>query len=231
MNLPDQMQAILRAIDFIECSLTRPITVPEIAAVAGYSPYYFCALFSQYTCHSPYDYLIRRRMSQAAIELILDTDRKVIDTALAYQFESHEGFSRAFRRIMSICPSDAQSTGRIPYHCFLPTITGEHLICLMEEGGLQPVFVNKIPENMVKEIPVMEIPTWLKSQEPPILPPHEKSQYAVFTINHQNHLPYVINWVFHTWLFVSPVHLVKNCAYLHTIQDQMRIFLPIILKH
>ena len=85
-----QLDAVNRTISFIEANLMKPVSVADMAAQASYSLYHFCRVFSKSTRHSPHDYLIRRRMTKA-VDQVIHSDRKIIDIALDYQFESHEG--------------------------------------------------------------------------------------------------------------------------------------------
>ena len=94
----ERLQAICAAIQFIESHLCDPITVADAAAAAGYSLYHFIRSFNQMVQHTPYDYLMRRRLAVAACEL-LETERRVIDIALYFQFNNHETFTRGFRRV------------------------------------------------------------------------------------------------------------------------------------
>ena len=96
--MEDQLAAISRALDFIERHLKDKILVEDMADACGYSLFYFIRLFNQSIHLTPYDYLIRRRLAQAAQEL-LNGDRRVLDIALDYGFQSAEAFTRAFNRV------------------------------------------------------------------------------------------------------------------------------------
>lgn len=101
------LEGICRAIRFIEQGLGDPMTVQDIAAAAGYSLYHFTREFSRLTGHSPYDYLIRRRLSESA-HALFESDRRIIDIAVDYQFDNPETYSRAFRRMFGVLPSEAR---------------------------------------------------------------------------------------------------------------------------
>ncbi len=120
------LDAIARAIEFIEAHLHAPVSVAEMAEAVSYSLYYFSRMFSQTTHHTPYDYLMRRRISESARDL-LRNDRKVIDVAFDYQFNTPETFSRAFRRIMGITPSQWREEASIGYRQLMPPLTSAHL--------------------------------------------------------------------------------------------------------
>ncbi|MEG0378554.1 MAG: helix-turn-helix domain-containing protein, partial [Eubacterium sp.] len=51
----------------------------------------------------PFDYIRAIRLSQAALKL-RDSDAKVVDVALDFVFDSHEGFTRAFSKTFGITP-------------------------------------------------------------------------------------------------------------------------------
>ena len=103
----DNIYMMSEAVQFIEENLTKPISVKNIADRIGYSLYYFIRLFNTITKHSPYDYLMRRRLSEGAKDLIR-TDKKIIDIAFDYQFNSHETFSRAFKKMFGMLPNQAK---------------------------------------------------------------------------------------------------------------------------
>ena len=56
------------------------------------------------------EYVRRRAMTRAAQDL-LATDEKVIDIALRYGYESPTAFSKAFRRVHGMSPSDVRQPG------------------------------------------------------------------------------------------------------------------------
>ena len=72
------IETITQAIDFIERNLQRDISVADMAASVSYSIYHFCRTFNKITHHTPYDYLMRRRLSESARELMV-SDRKIIE--------------------------------------------------------------------------------------------------------------------------------------------------------
>lgn len=97
-------EIILNAIDYIEEHLEDEISIFSISKEFGYSMYHFIRLFSAMTGHTPNDYIQRRRLSEASKE-IYNTDKKIIDIAMKYQFNSHENFSRAFKKMVGMSPT------------------------------------------------------------------------------------------------------------------------------
>jgi AraC-like DNA-binding protein len=93
----DYAFVIQRAADYIETNLNAQLTLNRIAREAAMSPYHFHRVFRAWTGRTLMEYVRQRRLSLAAEELI-SSNQCVIDVALASGYESHEGFTRAFRR-------------------------------------------------------------------------------------------------------------------------------------
>lgn len=98
------------ALDYIEDNLTENIDLETVAQKACCSSYNFQRMFSFITDISLAEYIRRRRMSAAALELQI-SDAKVIDVALKYGYESSISFSRAFSKVHGITPKEAKKSG------------------------------------------------------------------------------------------------------------------------
>jgi AraC family transcriptional regulator len=132
--------SIAKAVDYVEQSLRQPISVADMARRASYSVYHFCRMFNQVTHHPPYDYLMRRRLSESASAL-LRGDRKIIDIALEYQFKNPETFSRAFKRMFGTQPSRLRKRGYIDRRRLMPRLTLAHLRHIESGMRLPPSLV------------------------------------------------------------------------------------------
>lgn len=102
---------IMNAIKFMDNNLTRKITSDQIAFHSTYSVYHFSRVFIDFTGMSPGEYLRRRRLTQAAKD-ILYADKEIIQTALDYQFNTQEGFTRAFKDYFGITPGRCRTNGK-----------------------------------------------------------------------------------------------------------------------
>src|SRR5690606_34277089 len=107
MNYIDQIN---RAIDHIEANLCGPLDLEAIAKRAGLSKWHFQRVFRAMVGDTVKEYVAKRRLSLAAMALV-STDMRVIDIALAHEFESHEVFSRAFKRAFGMTPSEFRRSG------------------------------------------------------------------------------------------------------------------------
>jgi AraC-like DNA-binding protein len=97
-------QAVQRMQDYIEINLTRKITLKELANAAGYSPWHAARLFKEVVGKAPFDYIRALRLTEAAL-LLRDGEMRIVDVAMDFVFDSHEGFTRAFSREFGMAPS------------------------------------------------------------------------------------------------------------------------------
>jgi AraC family transcriptional regulator len=139
--MPD-LALIAQALDFVEAHLREPIGVADMAAAVGYSLYHFCRTFNEATHHTPYDYLMRRRLAEAA-RALLRTDDRIIDVALDHQFSNPETFSRAFRRVFDTQPSQWRREGRLDPLRLMPRLTPAHLAQIARGPYLRPVLAER----------------------------------------------------------------------------------------
>ena len=113
------------ALDHIERNLDRRLEMEEIAKTAYSSPFHFQRMFLMLTGMTVAEYIRKRRLTLAAQELATSSSR-VLDVALKYGYDSPESFSKAFRKIHGISPSEARHPGvrlkafpRITFHLSL----------------------------------------------------------------------------------------------------------------
>ena len=92
-----------KVLDYIDVHIMEKIGLCDLSRIAGYSPFYFSKLFSE-TMGMPVTGYIRIRKLQYAIVSLLE-GHKVLDVALMYAFDSHEGFTRAFTQLFGSTPS------------------------------------------------------------------------------------------------------------------------------
>ena len=88
---------------YIEEHLEDKITTKELADFAGYSEYHFIRLFKKYTNMTVTEYVIKRKLIKASEEII--ERNKIIDVAFKYGWQSHSGFTRAFKKEFGFHPS------------------------------------------------------------------------------------------------------------------------------
>ena len=112
------MQRLNQSIEYIEEHITEELDYERVAQVAGCPSYYFQQMFLYMTNMTLREYIRRRRLSLAAVELQRDSG-KVIDIAVKYRYESPTAFTRAFKSFHGVVPS-ALKTENIPLQAFPP---------------------------------------------------------------------------------------------------------------
>ncbi|MBK1813361.1 AraC family transcriptional regulator [Clostridium sp. YIM B02505] len=106
----DWLEKMNGAIKYIEENLTNNIAYSDVAKIACCSEYHFQRMFSFITEVTLAEYIRRRRLTLAALEL-QGSSLKVIDVALKYGYESPEAFTRAFRNLHGVSPTFAREKG------------------------------------------------------------------------------------------------------------------------
>lgn len=136
------VEAMIRAVDTIEANLKSDIAVAGIAAAVSYSLFHFCRVFNRVIQYTPYDYLMRRRLSEAAHEL-LETDKRIIDVALEYRFNNPETFSRAFKRLFGIQPYQWRERKEGSDWRLLPRLSPEYIERIQALAIARPAIVER----------------------------------------------------------------------------------------
>lgn len=95
--------AVVLMQEYIQTHLHEPLTSKDIAKSAGYSQYHAARLFKEETGVSPFEYIRRERLIQSA-HILRSGKSRVLDIALDFVFDSHEGFTRAFTNAFGITP-------------------------------------------------------------------------------------------------------------------------------
>lgn len=132
--------AVTRMQTFIEKHLDEEITLHVLAQQAGYSPWHCAKMFKEYTDKSPFEYIRKLRLSKAAL-VLRDEDLRVVDVALDFVFDSHEGFTRAFRKQFGVTPKAYQKkTPPIPL--FTPYPVESYYLMGEEHTDLPPLSKN-----------------------------------------------------------------------------------------
>lgn len=96
-------------IKYIENNLTENIDYKKLAQIVGVSEYSLQRIFIFLTNISLSEYIRKRRLSRAFEEL-KTTNIKIIDLAIKYQYDSCISFSRAFKNMFGITPSQCKKT-------------------------------------------------------------------------------------------------------------------------
>jgi AraC family transcriptional regulator len=106
----DWQNRMNRAIAWMEHHLTDEFEWEDAAREASCSLFHFLRMFEVITGLTAGDYVRRRRLSLAAMELAA-SDAKIIDVALRYGYDSPDAFAKAFRKLFGCTPTEARKPG------------------------------------------------------------------------------------------------------------------------
>ena len=97
------LTAIKSTIDYIESHIKEDIKIDDLANNVYVSSYYLQTGFQIMTGYSIGEYIRNRKLYLAALDLL--QNKKVIDVALDYGYETPEAFTKAFKRFHGFLPS------------------------------------------------------------------------------------------------------------------------------
>ena len=93
-----------RVVDYIEASLSHPISLADIAAVAALSPHHFARAFKASMGMTPVRYVWQRRI-ELARRMLRETGAPLVDVALACGYASKSHFTTAFKMATGVTPA------------------------------------------------------------------------------------------------------------------------------
>ena len=103
MSYPNYTKTV---ICYIEAHITdKKLNHDELAQQIGFSWDYIRELFHHDTGCSIARYMQSRKIKRSALDLI-HTDKTILDTAICYGFINPETYTRAFRRVIGMTPSE-----------------------------------------------------------------------------------------------------------------------------
>lgn len=107
MDLFERLNAV---VEYIESHLDGDIGYKVFGKMLGCSAREFSSIFSFVAGISVSEYIRRRKLSNAAFD-IMNGNKKIIDIALKYGYESQSAFTRAFKEIHGQSPLSARQDG------------------------------------------------------------------------------------------------------------------------
>lgn len=108
----DSLERMNLALAYIEENLAAEIDFKQVERLALCSEYHFRRMFSFLAGVTLSEYIRRRRLTLAALELA-QGEALVIDTALKYGYNSPDAFTRAFHGLHGVTPTEARNTGQL----------------------------------------------------------------------------------------------------------------------
>lgn len=97
-------EAIFKSIKYIESNIKEELSLDTIAREVGYSAFHFSRIFKDNMGISIMDYVKERKLICASKEIF--KGRKIIDVSEEYGYETHSGFSKAFKNKFGFTPTE-----------------------------------------------------------------------------------------------------------------------------
>ena len=99
-----------RITDYIEKHLEQDLSLDRIAMDLNYSKFYIARTFAEKTGTSIYKYILGRRLTLAAKELV-ETKKPIIDIAYEAHYNSQQAFTLAFHQLYQCTPQVYRKNG------------------------------------------------------------------------------------------------------------------------
>ncbi|MFU8786921.1 MAG: helix-turn-helix transcriptional regulator, partial [Candidatus Izemoplasmataceae bacterium] len=152
----NHVEAVSKMQHYIHEHIEMKITLNDLATVANYSPFHAAKIFKEVTGINPFDYIRRLRLTHAA-KILRDQNVHILDVALDFVFDSHEGFTRAFTKRFGISPKRYQQNPKpvkwfTPYLASLSQTKSERKDDLMNEEKVFTIFTQVIERPERKAI-------------------------------------------------------------------------------
>lgn len=99
----DNLQVIRFLIDYIEDHISEEISLDKLADAAGYSKYHLHRIFTGLVGFSLHQYIMRRKLTEAAKALIF-SNKSIIQISLEAGYDSQQAFMLAFKSMYKLTP-------------------------------------------------------------------------------------------------------------------------------
>lgn len=166
MNYQKQLNKV---IEYIGKHIDEDLNLDQLSEIACFSKYHFHRLFTVFVGLSLQQYIRWLRLKRAAHQLIIDKDQSIIEIAMNAGFESHEAFSRVFKQVCGLSPSQfrQESSWQVwekpPYQLPLEEDTTLNIVIKNLSGRRLAVLEHRGDPKLVGES-VNKLVNWAKSQ-------------------------------------------------------------------
>lgn len=100
-------EAVFLCIEYIEKNIKEELNTEIIAGKIGYSVYHFSRIFKEEMGISLMEYVKERKLLRAAEDIM--SGKRILDTAIEYGYQTHSGFTKAFRKKYGFSPALIQA--------------------------------------------------------------------------------------------------------------------------
>lgn len=100
---PHKIDLIKSVLEYTELHYASPITLDDLAKVAGMNPRYFCRFFRSITHQTPIEYVNMYRIEKAA-QMLHSTRLPITDICMECGFNDSSNFIKVFRKYKGMTP-------------------------------------------------------------------------------------------------------------------------------
>ncbi|WP_412462964.1 AraC family transcriptional regulator [Halobacteriovorax sp. RT-2-6] len=94
---------------YIADNINEDLNLEKLSEVSGLSKYHFHRVFTAKLNISLYSFIQLTRLKRASYQLVFNKEMKIIDIAFDANFDSPEAFSRSFKKVFNVTPSQFRS--------------------------------------------------------------------------------------------------------------------------
>jgi AraC family transcriptional regulator len=98
-----------RVLEYINTNLSDKLELGVLSEVVGLNLYHFARAFKQSTGETPHQYVLRRRIERAK-EFLRHSRLPVVEASARTGFVDQSHFSKVFRRIVGVAPSEYRNS-------------------------------------------------------------------------------------------------------------------------
>lgn len=109
----EYISRINRVIDFIEQNLHEELSLEKLADVSNFSRFHFHRIFKTFVGETLNQFINRVRIEKAASQLIINPRKSITEIALDCGYSGSAAFSRSFKEIYKMSPSQWRAGGFI----------------------------------------------------------------------------------------------------------------------
>lgn len=131
-----------KAVSYIENHLNEDLPLDMLAEKLHYSKFYLERAFAENMNCTVYQYIKRRRLTEAARELV-ETDKPIVDIALDAHYNSQQAFTLAFRQVYLCSPQVYRNNGvfspkqeKVRMQQGVYGTFASYILCTAHKGGI-----------------------------------------------------------------------------------------------
>lgn len=94
-----------RVKEFVHAKMEDELSLRELAQSVGLSTAHFSEMFRKSTGETPHQFVLRLRLERAK-DMLLATELRVLDVAVACGFKTQQHFARVFRHVCGLRPTE-----------------------------------------------------------------------------------------------------------------------------